>query len=90
MKNLPIKWEYNSKVVIIFIFPDRVKDDYLANRILRDKMRAKRKSAQATAASDNALLSKSCLPSGIEKIYLMRFLGAYLVVLFHNLTELDV
>jgi hypothetical protein len=41
-----------------------VKDDYLANRILRDEMRLKRKSAKAVAITDNALLSKSSLPAG--------------------------
>ncbi len=41
-----------------------MKDDYLANRILRDEMRLKRKSAKAAAITDNALLSKSSLPAG--------------------------
>jgi hypothetical protein len=48
----------------LFFLSDRVKDDYLANRILRDEMRLKRKSAKAVAITDNALLSKSSLPAG--------------------------
>ena len=42
-------------------FLDRVKDDYLANRILRDDMRVKRKVIKARAATDGALLKKSSL-----------------------------
>jgi coiled-coil domain-containing protein 130 len=40
---------------------DRVKDDYLANRILRDKMRGPRKKAKAQAAKDQVILSKASL-----------------------------
>ena len=59
------KTRFNHQVMLLhFPFTDRVKDDYLANRLLRDQMRLKRKSAQATAASDKALLSKSSLPQG--------------------------
>ncbi len=38
-----------------------MKDDYLANRILRDEMRAKRKLIKETQATDNALLKKASL-----------------------------
>lgn len=40
---------------------NRVKDDYMANRILRDEMRAKRKVAKATKAADDALRKKASL-----------------------------
>merc|ERR1719187_1173610 len=40
---------------------DRVKDDYLANRILRDQLRAKKKEARAQAEVDNKLLAKASL-----------------------------
>ena len=40
---------------------DRVKDDYIANRILRDQMRAPRKKAKEQAVKDSALLQKSSL-----------------------------
>lgn len=48
----------------IFLFSDRVKDDYLANRILRDGMRATRKAEKFQAEEDSILLSKSSLPLG--------------------------
>lgn len=44
-------------------FSDRVKDDYLANRILRDKMRETRKAAKAQKATDSELLRKASLGS---------------------------
>merc|ERR1719516_357526 len=40
---------------------DRVKDDYLANRILRDQFRAKKKERKAVQEADKKLLSKSGL-----------------------------
>eukprot|EP00095_Tigriopus_kingsejongensis_P003580 maker-scaffold140_size315649-snap-gene-2.20 protein:Tk03580 transcript:maker-scaffold140_size315649-snap-gene-2.20-mRNA-1 annotation:"AGAP007890-PA" len=40
---------------------DRVKDDYIANRILRDDFRAKKKEATAKAKVDAALLKKASL-----------------------------
>lgn len=40
---------------------DRVKDDYLANRILRDQFRANKKEHKAQAEIDNRLLSKASL-----------------------------
>ena len=40
---------------------DRVKDDYLANRILRDQFRIKKKERKAIQESDKKLLSKSGL-----------------------------
>ncbi len=47
---------------------DRVKDDYLANRILRDDMRAKRKAAKGKAAVDNALLKRASLEGSRLKL----------------------
>ena len=40
---------------------DRVKDDYMANRILRDQMRGPRKARKAQAIKDNKLLKKTSL-----------------------------
>ena len=40
---------------------DRVKDDYMANRILRDQMRSVRKKNKAQAAIDSVLLKKASL-----------------------------
>jgi len=40
---------------------DRVKDDYMANRILRDKMRGPRKKAKEQALQDQVLLKKASL-----------------------------
>jgi len=40
---------------------DRVKDDYLANRILRDQFRVKKKERKAVQEADKKLLSKSGL-----------------------------
>ncbi len=40
---------------------DRVKDDYVANRLLRDKMRGARRKAKEQAVRDNILLKKSSL-----------------------------
>merc|ERR1719186_147440 len=40
---------------------DRVKDDYLANRVLRDQFRAKKKERKAKQEEDKKLLSKSGL-----------------------------
>lgn len=40
---------------------DRVKDDYLANRILRDQFRSKKKEMKAKAKVDNDLLAKASL-----------------------------
>lgn len=40
---------------------DRVKDDYLANRILRDQFRANKKEKKAQAEIDNKLLTKASL-----------------------------
>ncbi len=42
-------------------FTDRVKDDYLANRILRDDFRVKRKADKAQKEVDDALRQKSSL-----------------------------
>ena len=46
---------------LIFIISDRVKDDYLANSILRAEMRAKRKIEKQRKAVDKALLAKYSL-----------------------------
>ena len=40
---------------------DRVKDDYMANRILRDQMRGPRKKAKEQSVKDAALLAKNSL-----------------------------
>ena len=40
---------------------DRVKDDYMANRILRDQMRGPRKKAKEQSIKDQALLKKASL-----------------------------
>ena len=40
---------------------DRVKDDYMANRILRDKMRGPRKKAKEQNIKDQVLLKKASL-----------------------------
>ncbi len=50
------------------LFPDRVKDDYLANRVLRDGMRAQRRAAKATKIVDDTLREKSSLPSDMHLV----------------------
>jgi len=45
---------------------DRVKDDYMANRILRDQMRGPRKKAKEQSIKDQALLKKASLSSSMK------------------------
>ena len=44
---------------------DRVKDDYLANRILRDKFRKRKKELKAKKDADAAVLKKNSLDIGL-------------------------
>lgn len=54
--------------IIVLNFIDRVKDDYLANRLLRDKMRSERKAAKAKSAIDGALLKRTSLQGSKIKL----------------------
>merc|ERR550519_173441 len=49
------------RLATITSIQDRTKDDYLANRILRDQFRAKKKEIKAQTEIDNRLLSKASL-----------------------------
>lgn len=49
------------RIIKMMQIQDRVKDDYMANRILRDQMRSQRKRAKAQASSDGILNKKMSL-----------------------------
>ena len=53
------------RIIKMMQIQDRVKDDYMANRILRDQMRSQRKRAKAQASSDGILNKKMSLDINI-------------------------